>query len=568
MNTCPIIRLLPAPFFLATGLAEESSRPDTKAMHSPAVKSLVAKVESKPLHEQVLDTLRTSDAVVPETPDVHPVHTVGNREAVVPPQCYTRHEQKHNVCYVCHQDSIDGRENVMNDADLQEAYSFSDVGLTNQWKNLFEDRTERVDRMSDEEILDYISEDNYSELPERLREAEFKGWIPDLENLQLGREAFDENGFAKDGSHWVAFNYKPFPSTFWPTNGSTDDVMIRLDAPFRQDSEGRESSDIYRANLAIVEAGIKGLDSISCLPVDEEEVGRDLDGDGELSVVERITEVDKYVGAAEPQANYRHIYPKGTEFLHTVRYIGIGEEGEIGVSTRMKEVRYLKKWELYGRSMYGRRYQEEAFEKEAGHLPGYQFLGDYGLDNGTGWAISGFIENRQGRLRVLSYEENFSCMGCHNSIGSTIDKTFSFPRKVDGAAGWGYINLKNMPDAPSKGESVGEIATYLRRVGGGSEFRNNDEMFKRWFNLDGTLDKERVSKATDVYDLITPSPERAIMLNKAYRTIVEDQDYVHGKDAVVTPPKNVWEKIDNEDSPTLPLERQFKYNILLDWPEG
>ena len=124
-------------------------------------------------------------------------------------------------------------------------------------------------------------------------------------------------------------------------------------------------------------------------------------------------------------------------------------------------------------------------EKEAGNLPSYLDLGQYGLDNGNGWAIHGFIEDRKGRLRSLTYEENFSCMGCHNSVGSTIDKTFSFPRKLDGAAGWGYINLKGMPDAPNKGESTGEIATYLARVGGGSEFRNNDEMTARWFRPDG-----------------------------------------------------------------------------------
>jgi hypothetical protein len=157
-------------------------------------------------------------------------------------------------------------------------------------------------------------------------------------------------------------------------------------------------------------------------------------------------------------------------------------------------------------------------------------------------------------------------MGCHNSVGSTIDKTFSFPRKLDGAAGWGYINLKGMPDAPNKGESIGEIATYLARVGGGSEFRNNDEMTARWFRPDGTPDPEKLATAKDVYDLITPSPERAIALNKAYRTIVEDQDYIYGKDTVLEPPVNVYDRIDNENTPTLPPERIYKWNILLDWP--
>ena len=520
-----------------------------------------------PLYQQILDSLRTSDSVLPPLPEAAPVHTLYNAEGVVPPMCYTRTEVKNNPCYVCHQDAIDGRENVMNDADLQEAYSFSDVGMTNQWKNLFEDRTARVKAISDEEILNYIAGDNYSELPSRLREAGFKGWIPDLKNLHLGKEAFDAHGFAKDGSHWVAFNYKPFPSTFWPTNGSTDDVMIRLPEAYRSGKDGKFSADVYKANLAILEAVIKGVPAIGCLPVDEAAVGRDLDGDGTLGTATRIAKADAWAGAAAQLPLEAHLYPQGTEFLHTVRYVGIGKDGGIGPSTRMKEVRYSRKAKAYSKPMYARKYELEAMEKERGNLPAYYDLGHHGLDNGNGWALHGFIEDRKGRLRAMTYEENFSCMGCHNSVGSTIDKTFSFPRKIDGSKGWGYLDLKGMPDAPNQGETVGEIATYLARAGGGSEFRNNDEMTARWFRPDGSVDHEKLKSAKDVYDLITPSKERALALNKAYRTIVEDQDFIFGKDPVLSPPENVYDKIDNENTPTLPPERIFKWNILLDWPE-
>ena len=113
----------------------------------------------------------------------------------------------------------------------------------------FEDRTNQVAKISDEEIDAWVNQDNYTGLAEKLKAEEFKGWIPDLKNLHLGSAAFDENGFAKDGSYWVAFNYKPFPSTFWPTNGSTDDVMIRLAEPFRTDEDGNYSVDTYKANL-------------------------------------------------------------------------------------------------------------------------------------------------------------------------------------------------------------------------------------------------------------------------------------------------------------------------------
>ena len=47
---------------------------------------------------------------------------------------------------------------------------------------------------------------------------------------------------------------------------------------------------------------------------------------------------------------------------------------------------------------------------------------------------------------------------------------------------------------------------------------------------------------------------------------MEDQDFIYGKDPVLVPPKNVYDKIDNANSPTLPAERIFKWNILLDWP--
>ncbi len=483
----------------------------------------------------------------------------------MPPQCYTKTVVTYNPCYVCHQDAIAGRENLMNDGLLQAEYSFSELGQTNHWKNLFEDRTDRVAEISDESILEYVSMDNYSDLADRLREVDFAGWIPDLENLQMGAEAFDEHGFALDGSRWVAFNYKPFPSTFWPTNGSTDDVMIRLPEPFRVSSDGNYSVDVYRANLAILEANIKGASEIGCLPVDEKVIGFDLNSDGQMTVVEQILRVEQYVGAASGEFVDNYLYPEGTEFLHSVRYLGVAEDGEIYIPQRMKELRYMKKWREYAKPMYARRYQVEAYDKEAGNLPGYQPVGDHGIDNGIGWAIQGFIEGVDGRLRVSTFEENFFCMGCHNSVGATIDKTLSFPRKVDGAEGWSYINLKGMQDAPSQGETLGEIATYLSRVGGGSEFRNNEEMSSKWFHEDGTINVDALAKAADVYDLITPSPERALSLNKAYKTIVDDQDFIYGRDAMVTPPEHVYDQVDNETSPPLPEDKVYKYNILLDW---
>jgi hypothetical protein len=508
--------------------------------------------------------LRASDGVVPEVPDIHPVTAVYNREAVIPPQCYTRTEGTHNPCYVCHQNARPDGENVMNDADLQIAYTFSEVGVANHWSNLFEDRTAAVAAIGDAEIRAWIEADNYTELAPRLEAAGFGGFVPDLTGLSEGAAAFDDEGFARDGSGWVAFNYKPLPSTFWPTNGSTDDVMIRLPDVYRLAADGAPSRDAYRANLAILEASIKRLEAIDVAPIDEGRVAADLDADGTLGVATRIAHVGGFVGAAAKHVFLPSLYPLGTEFLHTVRYVGIGTNGAIGPSRRMKEVRYMRKTYVPPQEQLAELYREERYAKDAGYLPGYINRWEQGLDNEMGWLVQGFIEDRHGRLRVASYEETLFCMGCHTSVGSTIDKTFSFARKIDGAAGWGYIDLRGMPDAPNVGETRGEIATYLGRVGGGSEFRNNDEMLARWFRADGSVDEAKVA-AADVYTLITPSVERALLLNKAYRTIVAEQDFLFGRDATVVPPRNVYDRVDPETAPTLPAQRFFAWDLRLDW---
>jgi hypothetical protein len=64
--------------------------------------------------------------------------------------------------------------------------------------------------------------------------------------------------------------------------------------------------------------------------------------------------------------------------------------------------------------------------------------------------------------------------------------------------------------------------------------------------------------------LVAPSPERALALNKAYRTIVDDQSFVYGRDAILMPPTNVYSSVDNR-SPNLPTKYTFKWDARLDW---
>ncbi len=523
--------------------------------------------QSVPLYEQILEHLRNDpDVVLPWMPDALDTDTMFNREAPVQPQCYTDTGGVHNPCYVCHQNAIPDRENTMNDRDLQEAYSFSTVGLMNHWFNLFDDRSEQVAEISDAEILDYIDTDNYSELAQRLRNAGFTGWVPDLANLADGAAAFDADGFAKDGSWWVAFNYKPLPSTFWPTQGSTDDVMIRLPQAFYTNAAGESSRAVYKANLAILEANVKGYSEISSWPIDENAVGTDLNKDGKLSITNMVSASrTHYVGAAGATELIPYVYPMGTEFLHTVRYVGVGNDNSVHNARRMKEVRYMKRRIQSRHFQLQHFYEEENLEKEMESLPIYKNFGHEGLSSNFGWNITGFIENKQGRLRWNTYEENAYCMGCHSTIGSTIDKTFSFPRKVDGAAGWGYINLRGMRDAANVGESLGEVATYLNRVGGGTEFRSNPELESRFYHADGSVNTVALASTRDFYDLATPSRARALQLNKAYKAIVEQQSFIFGRDATITPPQRVLTEVDEQTSPTLPAERQHDWNILLNW---
>jgi len=68
--------------------------------------------------------------------------------------------------------------------------------------------------------------------------------------------------------------------------------------------------------------------------------------------------------------------------------------------------------------------------------------------------------------------------------------------------------------------------------------------------------------------LITPSRARALELNKAYRVLVEDQGFLFGRDATITPPANVYQRVDPETAPTLPPALQFKWDLRLAWPEA
>lgn len=492
-----------------------------------------------------------------------------NEEAPIPPQCYTKTEGKHNPCYTCHQTyqqpkNNNYRTNLRNDGVNQGIYNFSDEGEVNSWKNLFVNRNKWIEQITNEQIAEYVDQDNYSNLPRSLKNKDWRGFIPDLKNYHLASAAFKNNGLAKDGSAWVAFNYKPFPGTFWPTNGSTDDVLIRLSKEFRE-LNGEYNESIYLTNLSLVELSIKALSEIDIFPVNEQKINSDLNKDGRLTPrVELLLAREFFVGDANQIKIPNQQYPVKTEIMHSVRYVGVDEQGDTYIPKRMKELRYMTKTKLLTKGDIDSAYRRERKEKLDEQLPSYIRIKDQGFNNKFGWLIQGYIEDYNGELRPQSYEETMYCVGCHSAIGTTIDQTFAFPRKVTGKEGWGYINLKGMKDAPSKGQQAGEILQYLQRNGGGNEFRENREMFTKWYKLDGTVDKEKV-KAADVFQLITPSKQRAYDLNKAYTQIVRTQSYIHGRDANILPATNVHKVIDESVAPLKAKHRIDGWDIRLDW---
>ncbi|GAB6040995.1 hypothetical protein [Endothiovibrio diazotrophicus] len=506
--------------------------------------------------------------------------TLSNPTPYITAQCYTKTEDGrggvHNPCYSCHAQGT--TPNYIDGRGLQLEYAFPHAATRNPYTNLFEDRTARIAAIDDGQILDYVRRDNYRTadgtliLAEKLRhlpagwdldgDGRWDGYIPDA------WFDFDELGFdhAPDGSYtgWRAFAYYPFLGTFWPTNGSTDDVLIRLAQPFWTRADGTPDLATYRVNLAIVEAVVKQA-SVPTEAVDETAFGVDLDGDGNLGVAQRITfdwdpragRTMSYVGKARElqQSGELHLagglFPEGTEFLHSVRYLDPTDGGGIALSPRMKELRYARKraWrnysELWGVATL------EATERRLDADATKALIGDFERGMGTqGWLYQGFIEDAAGELRPQSQEETFFCMGCHGGLSATTDTVFSFPRKFADRdawrSGWYHWSQKGITGIPEPRRADGsyEYSRYLTTNGAGDEFRANQEVIARFFNADGTANESALDALHgDISLLLVPSRERALQLDKAYRVIVEDQDFVLGRDATVGTVSNVHEEV-------------------------
>jgi hypothetical protein len=528
-----------------------------------------------------MSTVPGADAAAPvASAATRATKRVPNPAAYIPPQCFTKTRTDEgaakNPCYACHVKAP--APNYADDADLQVTLKLPPAAKKNPWTNLFDPPMTRAPRLSDDEVLRYVRESNYFDAAGHIvladeradarwdedKNGRWDGFVPDVYFV------FDDHGFdhAPDGSPtgWRAFGYYPFLGTFFPTNGSTDDVLVRLDRAFRERADGTPDRDAYEINLAIVMALITRED-VPIDPVDESLYGVDLDLDGRIARASRVAfdgdERDKektrmhYVGRAREEERAGRLaiapglFPVGTEFFHTVRYLDLGPDGAVRMAARMKEVRYAKKTRFLSYDALKQLAVAEA--REQAETPDgarwVRSLGERGIDNGQGWVYQGFIEDARGQLRPQNREESAACAGCHGGIGGTVDGIFSLPRKVSEAEaqhGWFHWSQRGLAGLkePKRRDGTYEYTAYLQHAGGGDEFRENGEVMARFFDASGALVPTEVDRLhEDVTRLLLPSAPRALDLDRAYRAIVAEQSFVLGRDAVLAPAHNVYAEV-------------------------
>lgn len=490
----------------------------------------------------------------------------------VPPQCYTKTRdaagRTHNPCFTCHVDTPP--PNYIKDGSLQLGYEFSPPALENRWTNLFVDRAAQVAAISDEQITAYVRQDNYVGLTQSLaalppawdrdHDGKWTGFSPDAA-FHFDADGFDQTPDGKD-TGWRAYTYFPVPGGFWPTNGSFGDAMIRLPEVFRQDPSGQSSRDAYVANLAILESLLARRD-VPVPELDERALDADLDGNGKLGKAKLVRYRwapggggMTYAGKAkELQAQLAAgLFPEGTELLHSLRYLDV-QDGQVVPAARMKELRYMRKAKWLSFGYLETQAMREAREKEESPTKRRVMLGDAerGISNAAGWRLQAFIEDAKGALRPQTLEEHAACIGCHSGVGATDDSVFSFSRKLAGdqrQRGWNAGDLHGIGE-PTRADGEGEYSHYLAQNGAGDELRQNEELERKFFEADGALRRDMAEQLkTDVSVLLLPTAERALLLDKAYRTIVLEQSFAKGRDATVEPAKNVHPSLPDGEQPT------------------
>jgi len=155
----------------------------------------------------------------------------------------------------------------------------------------------------------------------------------------------------------------------------------------------------------------------------------------------------------------------------------------------------MYKWKEVGLEDIEEKDVEDNFENYIG------VEGQGWIDNGGGWVIAAYIENRDGRLRPQTTEELAQCLGCHAKTGNTVDAIWSFQRMLPGMEGWAEMNYGHYSSKdPSKTKlhdylnertQTGELGHFYHTVIGAelfgvmkAEVRNELLQFAKKSNLD------------------------------------------------------------------------------------
>lgn len=269
---------------------------------------------------------------------------------------------------------------------------------------------------------------------------------------------FDGKGF---NTGWRAINFMPY-GIFTPQTGSVSGVYIRLPVIFMQNAQGEFDLPTYSQNLDLLAKAIQNRLTV---------------GDAKY-----------YLGRAHTVQVETGVYPVGTEFAHPLHYVDMDADGhDARVSSfpgtrsqRVKEVRYMIKWEPINVNLIDPLLASDAWQIMGNERQGW-------IDNGAGWYLVGFIEDKVGDLRPQTREELTQCIGCHSAprphreailtsgTGNTIDSTWSLARQLPNDQGWGEMNylgylkgqvVTSMSEPMNRDQKVGEYRFFLDHVVG------------------------------------------------------------------------------------------------------
>ena len=141
-------------------------------------------------------------------------------------------------------------------------------------------------------------------------------------------------------------------------------------------------------------------------------------------------------------------------------------------------------------------------------------------------------------------------MGCHSGTGATADTTFSFSRKFDsnhfkqGWYSWLEKDLSGVSD-PLRNDGIGEYGYYLTHNPSGNEYRNSDAVKTKFYNNNGEKNTSAFKALeTDISTLLMPEVTHALLMNKAYKVIVNEQSYRHGRDGHVKKIDNIHKNVE------------------------